>query len=191
MISVVIPTLNAQRDLVPTLSALVPAVVDGIVQEAIISDGGSTDDTYVIADAADIKVQLSDGRVAEPVIVGTDAETDLALLRIDAVDMPAIALGRSDTLRIGEIVLAIGNPYGLSQTVTQGIVSATGRDQLGLTQFENYIQTDAAINIGNSGGALVNLAGELVGINTAVLGAELSDEECDAAYQRILGLSIF
>ncbi len=154
-------------------SRLVTSLGSGVV---IDREGYVVTNHHVISDAADIKVQLSDGRVAEPVIVGTDAETDLALLRVSAPDMPAITLGRSDTLRIGEIVLAIGNPYGLSQTVTQGIVSATGRDQLGLSQFENYIQTDAAINIGNSGGALVNLSGELVGINTAVLGAELSSQ---------------
>lgn len=131
---------------------------------------------HVIAAATDIKVQLADGRVAEPRIVGLDVDTDLAVLKIDLPDLPAMALGRSDQLRIGEIVLAIGNPYGLSQTVTQGIISATGRTQLGLSRFENFIQTDAAINTGNSGGALVNLRGELVGINTAVLGGQFGTE---------------
>jgi S1-C subfamily serine protease len=154
-------------------SRLVTSLGSGVI---IDGDGYIVTNHHVIADATDIKVQFSDGRVAEPIIIGTDSETDLALLKVTSIDIPAISLGRSDTLRIGEFVLAIGNPYGLSQTVTQGIVSATGRDQLGLTQFENYIQTDAAINIGNSGGALVNLAGELVGINTAVLGAELSSQ---------------
>jgi len=129
---------------------------------------------HVVTDAADIKVQLADGRIADPVIIGLDVDTDLALLKIELPELPTMTLGRSDTLRIGEVVLAIGNPYGLSQTVTQGIVSATGRTQLGLSRFENFIQTDAAINTGNSGGALVNLRGELIGINTAILSEEFS-----------------
>jgi serine protease DegS len=122
---------------------------------------------HLIEAAEDIKIQLADGRVSVPRIVGLDVDTDLAVLKIDLPDPPVLTMGRSDQLRIGEVVLAIGNPYGLSQTVTQGIISATGRTQLGLSRFENYIQTDAAINSGNSGGALVNLRGELVGINTA------------------------
>jgi serine peptidase DegS len=124
---------------------------------------------HVVAGAAEIRVQISDGRIANPEVVGYDAETDLALLKVDLGILPAIPLGRSDQLRIGDVVLAIGNPYGLSKTVTQGIVSATGRGLLGLSTFENFIQTDAAINTGNSGGALVNSFGQLVGINTAVL----------------------
>ncbi len=124
---------------------------------------------HVVAGAAEIRVQMSDGRIADPEVVGYDAETDLALLKVDLGILPAIPLGRSDQLRIGDVVLAIGNPYGLSKTVTQGIVSATGRGLLGLSTFENFIQTDAAINTGNSGGALVNSLGQLVGINTAVL----------------------
>ena len=116
-------------------------------------------------------MQLADGRVAIPQLVGTDPETELALLRIDLPDLPEIRLGRSDTLEVGEVVLAIGNSLGLSQTVTMGIVSATGRGNLGVTVFEDFIQTDAAINVGNSGGALVNTRGELVGINTAVISA--------------------
>lgn len=124
---------------------------------------------HVIATAAEIRVQLSDGRITEPVTVGVDAETDLALLKVDLGPLPAIRIGRSDNLRIGDVVLAIGNPYGLTTSVTQGIVSATGRGLLNLVTFENFIQTDAAINAGNSGGALINSNGELVGINTAVL----------------------
>ena len=124
---------------------------------------------HVIQDAEQIGVQLADGRIAVPALVGTDPETELALLKIDLPNLPAIKLGRSDRLEVGETVLAIGNSLGLGQTVTMGIVSATGRDQLGVTIFENFIQTDAAINIGNSGGALVNARGELVGINTAVV----------------------
>ena len=124
---------------------------------------------HVIDRADQVRVQLADGRVAVPTLVGADPETELALLRIDLPNLPNITLGRSDRLEVGEVVLAIGNSLGLSQTVTMGIVSATGRGQLGVTTFEDFIQTDAAINAGNSGGALVNANGELVGINTAVL----------------------
>lgn len=131
---------------------------------------------HVVADAAEIRVQMSDGRIADPEVVGYDAETDLALLKVDLGTLPAIPLGRSKDVRIGDVVLAIGNPYGLTKTVTQGIVSATGRGLLGLTTFENFIQTDAAINEGNSGGALVNTLGELVGINTAVLAQDAGTE---------------
>ncbi len=124
---------------------------------------------HVIAGADSIRVQLSDQRVAEATLIGTDPDTDIAVLRLSIGKLPVMPLGRSDSLRVGDIVLAIGNPYGLSQTVTQGIVSATGRGQLGLATFENFIQTDAAINLGNSGGALIDAQGQLVGINTAVL----------------------
>ena len=124
---------------------------------------------HVIAGAESIRVQLADGRIADAAIVGQDPDTDLAILHLSLANLPIMPMGRSDTLRVGDIVLAIGNPYGLSQTVTQGIVSATGRGQLGLATFENFIQTDAAINLGNSGGALIDARGDLVGINTAVL----------------------
>jgi Do/DeqQ family serine protease len=124
---------------------------------------------HVIAGADSIRVQLADGRIAEATIVGQDPDTDIAILELSIGHLPIMPMGRSDTLRVGDIVLAIGNPYGLSQTVTQGIVSATGRGQLGLATFENFIQTDAAINLGNSGGALIDAHGDLVGINTAVL----------------------
>ena len=108
--------------------------------------------------------------------MGVDAETDLALLKVDAGELPAVQLGSSAKLRIGDVVLAIGNPYGLTKSVTQGIVSATGRGLLNLATFENFIQTDAAINAGNSGGALINTRGELVGINTAVLAQDAGTE---------------
>jgi Do/DeqQ family serine protease len=136
----------------------------------IVSDTGTiVTNEHVIAGAETIKVQLADGRVADAKIVGQDPDTDLAVLHLSIGKLPIIPMGRSDTLRVGDIVLAIGNPYGLRQTVTQGIVSATGRDQLGLATFENFIQTDAAINLGNSGGALIDARGALVGINTAIL----------------------
>ena len=139
-------------------------------------DGYLVTNYHVIAGATEIRAQLADGRIAVPVVVGFDAETDLALLKVDLGPLPAIPLGRSDQLRIGDVVLAIGNPYGLSKTVTQGIVSATGRGLLQLMTFENFIQTDAAINEGNSGGALVNSLGQLVGINTAVLTQDAGTE---------------
>jgi serine peptidase DegS len=139
-------------------------------------DGYLVTNYHVIAGASEIRVQLTDGRIANPDIVGYDAETDLALLKVDLGDVPAIPLGRSDQLRIGDVVLAIGNPYGLTKTVTQGIVSATGRGLLQLMTFENFIQTDAAVNEGNSGGALINSLGQLVGINTAVLAQDAGTE---------------
>jgi serine protease DegS len=124
---------------------------------------------HVVSRATQISVQLRDGREAPARLVGIDPDTDLAVLAIELPDLPVMPLGRSDRLRVGEPVLAIGNPLGLGQTVTSGIVSATGRGRLGVSTFENFIQTDAAINFGNSGGALVNVRGELVGINTAVI----------------------
>jgi serine protease DegS len=138
----------------------------GVIVDAM---GTIVTNQHVIAGADSIRVQLADGRIAEAKIVGQDPDTDLAILDLEIGDLPIMPMGRSDTLRVGDIVLAIGNPYGLSQTVTQGIVSATGRGQLGLATFENFIQTDAAINLGNSGGALIDAHGDLVGINTAVL----------------------
>ncbi|MCP5329240.1 MAG: trypsin-like peptidase domain-containing protein [Sinobacteraceae bacterium] len=145
----------------------------GVIVDA---DGHIVTNHHVIADADSIRVQLADGRVADAKIVGRDPDTDLALLRIGLERLPVMPLGRSDQLQVGDVVLTIGNPIGLSQTVTQGIVSATGRGQLGVATFENFIQTDAPINVGNSGGALINAAGELVGINTAVIGKNLGVE---------------
>jgi serine protease DegS len=138
----------------------------GVIVDAA---GDIVTNQHVIAGADSIRVQLADGRIAEATITGQDPDTDLAVLHLSIDKLPIMPVGRSDTLRVGDIVLAIGNPYGLSQTVTQGIVSATGRGQLGLATFENFIQTDAAINLGNSGGALIDANGDLVGINTAVL----------------------
>lgn len=128
---------------------------------------------HVIKDATQINVQLADGRVTSATIVGRDPDTDLALLSIKLPNLPVMPMGRSDQSQVGDEVLAIGNPLGLQQTVTHGIISATGRSQLGVATFENFIQTDAAINEGNSGGALVNTSGELIGINTAVIAKNL------------------
>jgi serine protease DegS len=123
----------------------------------------------VIAGATTIRVQLADGRETQATVVGRDPDTDVALLTIKLTRLPVMPLGDSDRAQVGDVVLAMGNPLGLAQTVTHGIISATGRSQLGVATFEDFIQTDAAINEGNSGGALVNGAGELIGINTAVL----------------------
>ena len=132
------------------------------------SDGFVLTNNHVIDGADEIQVLLRDGRKAQARVVGTDPETDLAVLKIDVGDVPSITIGDSEQLLVGDVVLAIGNPFGVGQTVTLGIVSATGRSRLGISTFENFIQTDAAINPGNSGGALINTAGELVGINTAI-----------------------
>jgi Do/DeqQ family serine protease len=139
-------------------------------------DGHIVTNHHVIANAEAINVQLADGRVADARIVGRDPDTDLAVLAIALRPVPVVTFGRSDRLRVGDVVLAIGNPIGLSQTVTHGIVSATGRQQLGLASFEDFIQTDAAINVGNSGGALVDSNGALVGINTAIIAKSLGVE---------------
>jgi len=134
----------------------------------ISSDGYLLTNNHVVANSDEIIVALKDGRESYARIIGTDPETDLAVLKIDIEDLPTITLASSDTANIGDVVLAIGNPFGVGQTVTMGIVSATGRNQLGLTTFEDFIQTDAAINPGNSGGALINAYGNLIGINTAI-----------------------
>jgi len=131
---------------------------------------------HVIARASQINVQLKDGREAPATLVGVDRDTDLAVLKIGLSKLPTILLGHSDRLRVGQPVLAIGNPIGLGHTVTQGIISATGRGQLGVSTYENFIQTDAAINFGNSGGALVNASGELVGLNSVIAGRTLGIE---------------
>ena len=123
---------------------------------------------HVTAGADQIVVALKDGRETLARVIGSDPETDLAVLKIDLKNLPAITVGRSDNIRIGDVALAIGNPFGVGQTVTMGIISATGRNQLGLNNYEDFIQTDAAINPGNSGGALIDANGNLTGINTAI-----------------------
>ncbi|MFZ5594854.1 MAG: Do family serine endopeptidase [Pseudomonadota bacterium] len=134
----------------------------------ISTDGYVLTNNHVIAEADEIKVALRDGRDTTAKVVGSDPESDLAVLKINLPDLPIITIGQSDTLRVGDVVLAIGNPFGVGQTVTMGIVSATQRSELGINVFENFIQTDAAINPGNSGGALINASGQLIGINTAI-----------------------
>ncbi len=141
----------------------------GLGSGVIVSpEGYLLTNNHVIDGADDIEVQLADGRQAVARLIGTDVETDVAVLKIDLDRLPVIALGSSQALQVGDAVLAIGNPFNVGQTVTAGIVSAVGRNRLGLSTFENFIQTDAAINPGNSGGALVDAAGGLIGINTAI-----------------------
>ena len=132
------------------------------------SDGYLITNNHVIEGADDIEVKLADGRQARAKLVGTDPESDVAVLKIALDRLPAISFGDAEQLQVGDVVLAIGNPFGVGQTVTSGIVSALGRNQLGINTFENFIQTDAAINPGNSGGALVDASGNLLGINTAI-----------------------
>ena len=141
----------------------------GLGSGVIVSpEGYILTNNHVIEGAAEIQVTLSDSRRAIAQVIGADPDTDLAILRINLERLPVIALGNSDTAQVGDRVLAIGNPFGMGQTVTSGIVSALGRNQLGINTFENFIQTDAAINPGNSGGALVDVNGNLIGINTAI-----------------------
>jgi serine protease DegS len=139
-------------------------------------DGHIVTNHHVIANADSIRVQLEDGREAEARIVGRDPDTDLAVLKIDLTPLPVATFGRSDHLKVGDVVLAIGDPIGLSHTVTHGIVSAVSRQQLGIAPLEDFIQTDAPINFGNSGGALIDSNGALVGINTAIVAKNIGVE---------------
>ncbi|HQU99398.1 MAG TPA: trypsin-like peptidase domain-containing protein [Nitrosomonas sp.] len=123
---------------------------------------------HVIEAADEVEIAMIDGRKAKATIIGTDPETDLAVLKIDLKDLPAITFGQSEQARVGDVVLALGNPFGVGQSVTMGIVSALSRSQVGINTFENFIQTDAAINPGNSGGALTDTLGNLIGINTGI-----------------------
>ncbi len=143
---------------------------EGLGSGVIVSATGYVLTNHHVIEAVDqIEVALADARKVSAQIVGTDPETDLAVLKIDVENAPSITFAQSDRLKVGDVVLAIGNPFGVGQTVTLGIVSGLGRSQLGIATFENFIQTDAAINPGNSGGALVDAQGNLVGINTAIL----------------------
>jgi Do/DeqQ family serine protease len=141
----------------------------GLGSGVIVSPSGYIlTNNHVIEGADQIEISLNDGRKARAKVIGTDPDTDLAILKIELEKLPVIVLGSSEALEIGDQVLAIGNPFGVGQTVTSGIISALGRNQLGINVFENFIQTDAAINPGNSGGALVDTQGRLLGINTAI-----------------------
>ncbi len=132
------------------------------------AEGFIVTNAHVVDAAAQIEVALSDGRRAPAPVVGSDPDTDLAVIKADLGNLPAISIGDTSKVRVGDVVLAIGNPFGVGQTVTMGIVSALGRSQLGVSAFENFVQTDAAINPGNSGGALIDIQGNLIGINTVI-----------------------
>ena len=132
------------------------------------SEGYILTNQHVVDGADQIEIALADGRTTNAKVIGVDPETDLAVLKVNMTNLPTITLGRMDQTRVGDVVLAIGNPFGVGQTVTMGIVSALGRNHLGINTFENFIQTDAPINPGNSGGALVDVNGNLLGINTAI-----------------------
>lgn len=142
-----------------------PSIGSGVI---VSTKGYVLTNNHVVKNADEIQVKLVDGRTAKATIEGTDPDSDLAVLKIELDNLPAIAFGDSDALDVGDVVLAIGNPFGVGQTVTQGIVSATHRSELGINTFENFIQTDAAINPGNSGGALIDVDGNLIGINNAI-----------------------
>src|SRR5215467_1331336 len=133
------------------------------------SDGYIVTNNHVVDGSTELTVSMGDKRELKARVIGTDAKTDIALIKVDATDLPHVTLGASSKVEVGDIALAMGNPFGLGQTVTMGIISATGRGGLGIEDYEDFIQTDASINPGNSGGALVNTRGELIGINTAIL----------------------
>lgn len=146
-----------------------PREVSNLGSGVIVTTNGYILTNHHVVDAADqIEVALADGKTVPARVIGADPETDLAVLKIDAEKLPAITFANADSLKVGDWVLAVGNPFGVGQTVTAGIVSALGRTRLGINTFENFIQTDAAINPGNSGGALVDSAGNLVGVNSAI-----------------------
>jgi Do/DeqQ family serine protease len=148
---------------------LQPEVQSGIGSGVIVTkDGYILTNNHVINDADAITIKLADGRTSKAKVIGSDPETDLAILKIDLPNLAVISISNSEELRVGDIVFAIGNPFGVGQTVTHGIISATHRTDLGINTFENFIQTDAAINPGNSGGALIDINGNLIGINNAI-----------------------
>ena len=134
----------------------------------VTKDGYILTNNHVVDNADEVKVTLQDGREFTAKVIGRDPKSDVAVIKIDAKDLPVVPMADSDKVQVGDIVLAIGNPFGVGQTVTTGIVSATGRGNLGIEDYEDFIQTDAAINPGNSGGALVDVEGRLIGINTAI-----------------------
>jgi len=171
------PDTNAQqrkaRDAKPAAADQVRAAGSGVVIDA--GQGLIITNNHVIERAEEITVQLADGRELPAKLIGGDPDTDVAVIKVAAENLAAIAIGNSDEVEVGDFVLAIGNPFLIGQTVTSGIVSGLHRTNVGIEQYENFIQTDAAIYPGNSGGALVNLRGDLIGINTAFIGASNSN----------------
>jgi Do/DeqQ family serine protease len=160
----------------------------GVIVDA--KEGYVLTNNHVIAGADDISITLSDGRSFEAEVIGTDPDTDLAMVRIPAEDLQALPIADSNELRVGDFVVAVGNPFGLGQTVTSGIVSALGRSGLRGLEFQNFIQTDASINPGNSGGALINLRGELVGINSAIFTPSGGNVGIGFAIPTVMALSV-
>jgi serine peptidase DegS len=160
-----LPLYQRQPHGLPEAAASRTGLGSGVI---LSPDGFILTNRHVVHDADRIRAVLADGRSLALTLVGVDTDTDLAVLKADAQGLPTAPIGRAQALRVGDLALAIGNPFGVGQTVTMGIVSATGRSELGITSIERFIQTDAAINPGNSGGALINAQGELVGINTAI-----------------------
>jgi serine protease DegQ len=160
----------------PVLRRFFPGLSDGETRRAtslgsgviVSSEGYVLTNNHVIEGADDIQLVLSDGRRLRATVRGNDPESDLAVLKADGKDLPAITFGKLDNVQVGDAVLALGNPFGFGNTVTHGIVSALGRNHLGINRFEDFIQTDAAVNPGNSGGALVDSAGSLIGVNSAI-----------------------
>jgi len=148
----------------------VPQVEHGVGSGVIVTkDGYILTNNHVVDGAKDLKVSLTDGRIFTAKVIGRDAKTDIAVIKIPADNLPVVAMADSEKVQVGDVVLAVGNPFGVGQTVTSGIVSATDRGNMGIEDYENFIQTDAAINPGNSGGALVDINGRLIGINTAIM----------------------
>lgn len=146
-----------------------PEMLKGVGSGVIVTqDGYILTNNHVVSEADEITVKLADGRSAKAKVVGSDPDTDLAILKVNLKKLPVIAMGNSDKIQVGDVVFAIGNPFGVGQTVTHGIISATHRTDLGINTFENFIQTDAPINPGNSGGALIDVHGNLIGINNAI-----------------------
>ena len=190
VVNIFVEKTVAQRSLTPLYDPLLQRFTGGAVLGAprmvsrnelgsgviINTSGHILTNAHVISNADNIQVALWDGRLAKAQVVGSDEETDVAVLQIALEGLPSLPFADANSLRIGDVVLAIGNALGLGKTVTMGIVSATGRTDLEISEYENFIQTDAAINRGNSGGALINSSGQLVGINTATLGRELGAE---------------
>jgi len=159
------PSVRDYADSIPAPSRRQSSLGSAVILRP---DGYLLTNNHVVAGADGILVALQDGREAIAELIGTDPETDLAVLKIDLPDLPAVVISPAEQQRTGDVVMAIGNPFGLGQTITMGIISATGRNQLGLNTYEDFIQTDAAINQGNSGGALIDAYGRLIGINTAI-----------------------
>ena len=153
-------------------------------------DGYILTNNHVIAGADEILVAFANGQATNAAVVGTDSETDLAVIRVDGMNLPAVLPGASETIQVGEIALAIGNPFGIGQTVSQGIVSATARAGISANPYDDFIQTDAAINPGNSGGALINAAGELIGINTLIFSRSGGSQGIGFAIPSALALTV-